>query len=340
MNLLVHIARLLNIAPVPLIDTQSQMVRARALIEANRLRVFEAIEAAPRGLFANELADQLKISAAGADVLLTALAGVGYLRLRRGRFVNGPWVKRWLLDPQHSLQDFLLVQIHSWKRLEDLGTAIETGRPAKDYYHDSTITPQESETFSKAMRDLSKLLLPEFLKRVRLPPGATRLLDIGGGHGEYAKGIAQRNPGLKPTVLDLDQQIRAAQQLLREGGNPLGIELRVGDARTTDLGTGWDVVLMINLVHIFSHEQSRDLLRRVWAALEPGGVLLIVDQFLGISRTRDTVTALISLNMFSIGGRCHSRKDMEQLLRGAGFRRVRLKPFSINVATSMFEAWK
>jgi len=340
MNLFVQLARLLNIVPVPLIDTQSQMLRARALIEANRLRVFEVIEAVPHGLSADELAEKLSISSAGAHVLLTALAGVGYLRHRRDRYTNGPWVKRWLLDPQHSLQNFLLVQSHSWKRLEDLGTAIETGKPARDYYHDPAITPAESETFSKAMRDLSKLLIPEFVKRARLPAAATRLLDIGGGHGEYGKALARRNPGIKPTVLDLEHQIRAAQQMLEAEGNPLGIELRVGDALTADLGTSWNVVLMINLVHIFSQEQNRGLFRRAWEALEPGGVLLIVDQFLGVSRIRDGVAALISLNMFSIGGRCYSRQEMEQLLREAGFTRVRLKPFSITVATSMFEAWK
>uniref|UniRef100_A0A7C2P238 Methyltransferase domain-containing protein n=1 Tax=Schlesneria paludicola TaxID=360056 RepID=A0A7C2P238_9PLAN len=339
MNLLVHLARLLNVVPVPLLDTQSQMLRARAVIEANRLGVFETLAAAPQGLTADEVAHELNISPAGSLVLLTALAGVGYLRQRRGRFVNGRWVKHWLLNPRYSLKNFLLVQSHSWQRLNDLGAVIESGRPVRDYYHDPAITPAESETFSEAMRDLSRLLLPEFLKRARLPAGARRLLDIGGGHGDYGRALARRHPGLAPTVLDLEHQIRAAQRAVEAKGDPLDVEFRVGDALTADLGTDWDVLLMVNLVHIFSPDQNGALFRRAREALRPGGVLLIVDQLLGVSRTRDGVAALISLNMFSIGGRCYRWQELERLLREAGFRHVRLKPFSVTVASSLVEAW-
>lgn len=338
MNLLVHLARLLNIVPVPLIDTQSQLLRARAVIEATRLGVFDALDATPTGLTAAEVAERAALSASGAEVLLTALAAVGYLRERNGRYRNGPWVKRWLLDPQRGLRHFVLLQMSSWERLGHLGETLQTGRPAKDFYQDPAVTPLDRAAFTEAMRELSRLLLPDFVKHVRIPIGATRLLDIGGGHGDYGAALAARYPGLTPTVLDLEPQVRAAELMVQAAGNPHGVQFQVGDALTSDLGRDWDVILMVNLVHIFSADQNRDLFRRAREALSPGGVLVIVDQILGVSRARDSVAALVSLNMFSIGGRCYSRRDLEQLLREAGFARVTLKPFSLTVATSLLEA--
>jgi SAM-dependent methyltransferase len=53
---------------------------------------------------------------------------------------------------------------------------------------------------------------------------------------------------------------------------------RAGNALSDDLGNGaWDVVLLSQLVHHFTDEQNRGLLRRIAAALKPGGVCVLLD---------------------------------------------------------------
>jgi SAM-dependent methyltransferase len=328
LNLIVELLRLLNAVPVPLVDTQTQMARARALLEANRLQIFSVLENAPGGLTADDVATRTLISVEGADVLLAALYAAGYLRRRGGRYRNGPWVRRWILDPVHGMPNYLLLQMQVWSRLETLGDVVAAGRPT-DFLHDELVSePSEGqEVYTLAMRELARLLLPEFLRNLRLPHPPRRLLDIGGAHGEYSRALVQRYNGLQATVLDLAGPIATAQRMAAEESNAAGIEFRVGDALHDDLGSGWDVVLLANVVHLFRREQNLDLFRRIREALAPGGVLVIMDQFTGMGALRDLLPALISVNLFTVGGRCYPLSDVRQLLQSAEFQRLRVKPF-------------
>jgi SAM-dependent methyltransferase len=340
-NIIVNILKKLNVIPAPLVDTQSQIIRARALMEANRLGVFTALEEAGNGLSAEEVADNLDLSREGVDVLLKALTGVGYLNRRNGRYRNGPWVKRWILDPERGLSNMLTLQFHTWARLDNLGETLRTGRPAMDYHQIWATTPSEGqEIYTRAMREIARMMLPEFLKRVKLPPEAKRLLDIGGAHGEYSRAMVGRFPGLQATVLDLAGPISTAQQLNEAAGNPENIKLRVGDALKDDLGAGWDAALLANVVHIFNPTQNQDLFKRIYHALNPGGVLIATDQFLGLGDKRDEITGLLSLNFFNAGGRCYSFSEMEHFLEDAGFKDIKAKPFPLWLPSSLIEAWK
>ena len=115
------------------------------------------------------------------------------------------------------------------------------------------------------------------------------------------------------------------------------IELRAGDALVEPLGTDWDGVLMASVVHAFNPQQNALLFKRIYDALSPGGVFLAFDQFLGVGRWRDMTPGLMSLNLFTVGGRCYQVKDMQSMLREAGFQRIAVKP---GRGSSLIEAWK
>jgi len=190
------------------------------------------------------------------------------------------------------------------------------------------------------MREMARLLIPHFLKRVRLPRGIRQLLDIGGAHCEYSRALVRRFPGLKATVLDLAGPIATAQRVLEREGNLEGIELRMGNAFEDDLGSDLDAVLLINMVHLFSFDQNRKLLLRIHESLTPHGIVVVMDQFLGVGKLQDTVAGLISLNYFTIGGRCYSVEEMKDLLKDAGFRQIDVKPFLLRAPTVLFQGWK
>lgn len=187
-----EVLRSLNVIPVPLVDTQSQLARSRAIIEGNRLGVFAAIEKSPVGLTIDEVAEQTRISLVGAAVLLKALAGIGYLRRRDERYSNGRWVKRWITDPQTGIPNLLQIQHYTWERLFKLGDYIARGGPDVDVHLEGVaVHSPEQEMYTAAMRELSGLILPAFLKKVRLPRNPHRLLDIGGAHGQYSRAPAR-----------------------------------------------------------------------------------------------------------------------------------------------------
>ncbi|MBC2694298.1 MAG: methyltransferase [Desulfobacteraceae bacterium] len=341
MDFLIAILKKLNLVSVPLLDTQPQICRTRALLEANKLGLFTALENSGKGLGSDEVAQRIGISREGADVLLIALEKSGYLEKRKDRYKNGRWVKRWIIDPRRGIANFLRLQLHTWNRLSDLEVPLRTGKPVVDFHkHEVSVHSERQEIYTKAMREMSRQLIPEFLKKVKLPNDAKRLLDIGGAHGEYSRALVQKFPGLKATILDFAGPIATAQRILKQKGNPEALELRVGDALNDNIGTGWDAVLLVNMVHLFNFKQNRKLISRIHEALSPQGVIIVVDQFMGIGRLQDKFVSLISLNYFTLGGKCYHREEMRHLFKTAGFNRIMVKPFRLISPTVLFEGWK
>jgi SAM-dependent methyltransferase len=119
---------------------------------------------------------------------------------------------------------------------------------------------RRSET---AARTTAKWLAP------RLSEGA-HIIDVGGGHGRYAEEL--RALGLRVTLFDLPMVVELARERHADR-----LDYRAGDFQADDLGGPYDAALLSNIVHSESFEQNQELLRRVHAALRPGGIIVIKD---------------------------------------------------------------
>lgn len=339
MDLIIDLLKKFNLVPVPLLDGQMQVVKAKAILEANWAGVFHALEKQPGGMTYQEVASATGLSVEGSKVLLRALVSAGYLHDRSGRYVNGSWPKRWIVDPQRSLTNMLKLQMFTYRRLDRLGENLRNGCPPLDIHQLAVAEPTpQQEVYTRAMREAARLIIPDLMKRVRLPAGPKRFLDIGGAHGEYCRAFVRRYPGLKATVMDLAGPVSTAKAIMKEEGNAEGLELTVGDCLHDDLGSGWDVILLANMVHLFDHEQNLTLFKSCAKALRPGGKLLCVDQFVGISGRRDRLFGLISLNFFNVGGKSYDIVEMRELLAKAGLDQVEVRPLGLRTPASLIQA--
>lgn len=342
MNAIIGLLKWLNVVPVPLLDTQLPIVRARAIIEGARLGVFELLATpdAAAGLPADTVAERLKLSPEGTGLLLRALTSSGYLRSKNGRYRNSRWARKWIVDPDRGLGEMLKLQSVTYGRLQSLGDNVTSGRPSLDFhekFHNATTEGQE--TYTRAMQQAARLLIPAVLNAADLPAGARRLIDIGGAHGEYARQFQVRYPALEATCFDLGGPIATAQKLAQEQGRDAGLSFVAGDAFTDDFGSDWDVILLANFIHLFSPEQNLALFRRCREALSDNGVLLVVDQFTGSSAgIKAPLFDVISLNFFNVGGRAYAVTDVLDLLKQAGFGDARNKRFPISVPGGLIQA--
>jgi cyclopropane fatty-acyl-phospholipid synthase-like methyltransferase len=182
--------------------------------------------------------------------------------------------------------------------------------------------------------------MPGLLKRLRMPPGAKKALDLGGSHGEMAKAIAAKYPGVKATVMDLPGPLETARTINEEEGDPYRIDLEAADVLVDPLGSGWDLVLLSQFIHCFGEKQNRDIFRRVHESLNPGGAIVILDQFEGLGRVQDYVACLVSVGYFTIGGKTYHRDEVEEMLSDAGFERIAVKRFPKGSPTALVEGWK
>ena len=273
-NSLERIALALGIPPVPLMETHLSFLRARAIMVATRLGIFDALASAPAT--AATVASRCRTAPPATTKLLNALVGCGYLRFGGDRYRLAPVARKWLTsDSPHSVRDKVLFEFIEWSLVERVEEYVRNGRPVE--IHASESDEQWGCTSAPCARSL-RSRRRKLSAAQRSQPVRPAMLDIGGSHGYLSVAMCRRYPGLSAVVLDLPAAVKhAAPILAREGMGPRVVH-RAGDARHDDLGAdAWDLVFVSLLVHHFDEPTNRELFRRIARALRPGGICVVLE---------------------------------------------------------------
>jgi SAM-dependent methyltransferase len=264
----------LGLAPVPVLETMFPLLSAQTVMVGCRLGVFEAL--AERGRNREEIASALGIHASAAHGLLDALVSLGYLHHTRGRYTLARKARRWLLaDSPDSMRENILYRFVEWELLAGYEDYVRTGKGLAIHERSD---PGEWGRYQRGMRAIAGPAAAEVARRLRLPSGASAMLDLGGSHGLFSVRLCQRHPRLRSTILDLPDAVRHAAPILAREEMGERVVHREGDARTDDLGQAvYDVVLASSLMHHFDDTTNRVLTRRVARALRPGGVFAVLE---------------------------------------------------------------
>lgn len=132
------------------------------------------------------------------------------------------------------------------------------------------------------------------LTRDRAPQ---RVLDLGAGRAPWSIALARINDRVRVTAIDLPQEREALLAAIDDAGYASRFEIRVCDAFRDDLGSGYDLVIVANVCHLFPAERNRQLLARAAAALAPGGTLAIIDQVLDLDPDWTVWSALYAVGL-------------------------------------------
>ena len=263
----------LDLAPTPIADTQIAFTAARAIMAGTSLGLFDAI--AQGHVTGDAVARACATDPRATQALLDALVAVGYLRFRDGTYANGSAVKKWLLaSAPRSIRAKMLWQRVEWDLLSRLESFVKTGTGIDLH---TTLGSEEQRLYQEAMRALAAEIAPAIAARIRLPEGATRMLDIGGSHGLHSVALCRLHPELQAEVLELPDAVAAAAPLLAKEGMGDRVRHRAGNALAGSLGKDLDLVIIVQLVHHFDEKQNAAIARRAFRALRPGGVFAIAD---------------------------------------------------------------
>jgi len=265
----------LGIAPLTLVDTHMAFLRARAIMVATRLGIFDALGEA--GLAADELSARCGMAPGAAPKLLNALVASGYLRFRDGRYQLTRISRKWLrADSPYSVRDKVLFEFFEWSMVEGMEDFVRSGRAQN--LHGGSDNPERWRAYQQAMRALSGLAAAEIVSRTPMPLGPQAMLDIGGSHGFISVAMCRRYPSLRAVVFDLPAAVQQAAPILARENMGDRVVHRAGDALADDLGTAeWDFIYVSQLVHHFDAPTNRQFVQRMTRALKPGGHLVIVE---------------------------------------------------------------
>lgn len=153
--------------------------------------------------------------------------------------------------------------------------------------------------------------------------GRCRVLDIAAGHGLFGITIARHNPQAEVVALDWPNVLEVAKENARQAGVESRYSILVGSAFDVDFGSDYDLVLLTNFLHHFDVPTCETLLRKVHAALAPGGRAITLEFVPNDDRVTPPDAAAFSLIMLGSTphGDAYTFAEFDRMFRKAGFSR-------------------
>lgn len=334
----------LNRGPAPILDLFGA-AGLKAVTLALEMGLFETLASADAPLSAGDIAVRIDADEEGLALLCEFLVSEGYLKSSGSGYRLSPMTEKWLLSssetdmgPWLTFWDDLVLPF--WER--ELESAIRRGEPSVTIYEWFDDEPDRWKTAQAGFRSTASLLVDDVTDAITVPPSASRVLDVGGGHGLYAMALCRRNPGLSATVFDVPGAVAAVRDEIPEELTER-VDTRAGDYRTDDLGGGYDLALVFNVIHAHEPEENIALFERVAAALGTGGRVFVLDQWEGTGRTpvgRAGLRFVALTYATTLGATVYAQEDAEAWLREAGFADVRSRGVGPLPGTAIVEASK
>jgi (2Fe-2S) ferredoxin/SAM-dependent methyltransferase len=292
---------------------------SRCLLTALELDIFAAVG---EGASAAEVGIKINANARGAGILLNALVALGLLTKSGDEYRNTAETARFFArGSKDNQRDGLLHMAdmwHNWSTLTDAvrsGTSVEIGREQN---------PEWTTNFIVAMQNIAKDRAPLVVKALGTE-GVRRILDLGGGSGVYSIAFAKASRDVKCEILDLAAVVPLAADYVSKAGVAAQVSIRSGDMLHDDFGSGYDIIMLNAICHMFTEEQNRDIFRHARKALAPNGRLVVQDFILNPDKTGPLQAALFSVNMLvgTEAGADYNESEYTTWMKDAGFGEVR-----------------
>jgi ubiquinone/menaquinone biosynthesis C-methylase UbiE len=148
-----------------------------------------------------------------------------------------------------------------------------------------------------------------------------KVLDIAAGHGMYGITIAVENPNAEVFALDWPGVLQVAKENAEAAGVSSRFHTLPGSAFEVPYGTDYDIVLLTGFLHHFDPPAIATLLRKIHAALKPGGRAVTVEFVPNEDRVTPPIPAAFSMVMlgFTKAGDAYPFSEYDRMFRAAGF---------------------
>jgi len=313
--------------------------RTAALRTAVELDVFRAIGEGPGD--AASIAKQCAISERGARILCDFLTINGIL-LKEGAHYKHTATSATFLDPRSPvciastarfLGDPALVE-----PFNHLAEIVRSGHTSLE--GEGTVEPDNPVwvSFAESMAPLAALSAPG-LAAAALgdKTGAVSVLDIAAGHGLYGIAVAKANPEARVVGADWANVLAVAERNAQKAGVADRFSKLAGSAFDVEFAGPYDIVLLTNFLHHFDQSTCIRLLKKVRAAMKPGGRAATLEFVPNDDRITPPMAAAFAMTMLGTtgSGDAYTFAELKQMYEAAGFHDVTLHPIPMSPQTAV-----
>ena len=258
-----------------LMDILGGFERSAVVLGAARLDLFSPLGNGP--VTAAEVAAQTGLPVRGVERTLNACAALGFVVKEGDRYRNSPLADAFLVKGKSTYVGNMIAQTTdryaAWGKMPE---AVKNDKPVLPLTGAELFNapPEVLDNYVHGLFEMGRGLAQRIGSLVDLS-GCRSLLDVAGGSGVYSIIFCRQFPQLKATVLDLPPLLqRTRQNIVREGMTDR-ISVREGNYFTDDFGSGLDAILLSNMLQTEGRQTCRMVLSKAFAALNPGGKVLV-----------------------------------------------------------------
>jgi hypothetical protein len=304
---------------------------SKTLLSAVELGLFS--ELANGALTADELGERLGLHPRARRDFLDALVALGMLTREGERYANTVETDLFLDRGKASYLGGMLEMANArlypfWGWLTE---ALRTGQPQNEartggnFFAALYEDPERLRQFLHAMTGLSMGASVEIAKRFPFAEYES-LVDIGCAEGGLLVQVALAHPHFRGIGFDLPGARDAFEDYVHSFGLEERLEFRAGDFFGDELPNA-SVVVLGHILHDWSLDEKKQLLRKAYDALPVGGAVIVFESIIDDDRRENAFGLLMSLNMLieTPAGFDYTGADCQDWMREVGFRETRVE---------------
>ena len=312
-----------NVTPERIFETLNAYQKTAALKTAIELDVFSAIAAG--STTQASIAKRCESSERGIRILCDYLVIHGFLIKNGQEYAladdSAVFLNRRSPAYMGAAANFLALP-EMINLYQDLTAIVRAGTSLKG--EQSTAEPDSSKwvEFARSMSNLQRMTAVAVAETLAASAGEKwKVLDVAAGHGMYGVTIAKQNPHAEIFALDWPEVLKVAHENAKAAGVAARVHDLPGSAFEVDFGKDYDIVLLTGFLHHFDPQTIETILRKVHAALKPGGRAVTVEFVPNEDRVSPPAPAAFSMIMLGTtrAGDAYTYSEYDKMFRKAGF---------------------
>jgi 3-hydroxy-5-methyl-1-naphthoate 3-O-methyltransferase len=322
-------ARKTSLSPQMVMNDLTGAWRARTLVAGVELEVFRHIAAGKRT--GKDIAEAAGAAPRGMTRLLDALTAIGYLQKKGGRYGLQPVSAAFLVPGEKGYVGAMAHALSlTWDAWKNLAEVVRSGRSVESV----DVAEKGKQFFPKLVASIfpgnfaaSNVAVSHFSGKDRRK--IHKILDVAAGSGAWSLAFALAIPDARVTTVDFAEMTPITRGFAEQFGVAHRYGYLEGDLRQADFGqNAYDLIILGHIVHSEGEKRGKELLAKCYAALRPGGKLLIAEYVPNDARSGPAMPMLFGLNMLlqTEEGSVFTLAEYRAFLKGAGFGKVATIP--------------
>ncbi|MFX0202118.1 MAG: methyltransferase dimerization domain-containing protein [Candidatus Hodarchaeota archaeon] len=273
------------------------------------------------------IAKNTETSRRGTRILLNALCGLELLTKTEDRYNLTPVTNKFLVKGKETyIGGFSsAIPLAHWEAFGKMAEAVKKGTPVFDFIS------HESEAWEEVALSLIPLGVPVAQALCKIlgigEEGRTALkvLDVACGSGVYGYILLQQDPRARVVGLDRQNVLNVAWTVAQSMGVADRVIHRAGDILTMEYGdTEFDIAIVSHILQGFGPIKGRSILKKVYEALVPEGMVVINDFVADEERFKKKYPLLFATYMLLVTpeGDTYTFSEFKTWLEAIGFENV------------------